>query len=124
MGAWSDQAGLRWWPRGSGARVESMTDAATAKPMSAAEYLEWERQQLDKHEFHNGEIFAMAGGSPRHAFLALAIGAELRAVVREHGCSAMSADMRIAAEPLKRYVYADAVVVCGPLQYEANTTDV
>jgi Uma2 family endonuclease len=101
-----------------------MNDAATAQVMSAAEYLEWEREQADKHEFHHGEVFAMAGGSPRHALLTLSIGAELRAATREHGCRALSSDMRIAAEPLKRYVYPDVVLVCGSIQCEPNTNDV
>lgn len=101
-----------------------MTDAASVQTMSAAEYLEWERQQLDKHEFHHGEVFAMAGGSPRHNFLANALGAELRAATRQLGCSVFSSDQRIAAEPSKRYVYADAVVVCGPFESEPEARDV
>jgi Uma2 family endonuclease len=92
--------------------------------MSAAEYLAWEREQLDKHEFHHGEVFAMAGGSPRHNLLSAAIGAELRVATREHGCRVFSSDQRIAADPLKRYVYADAVVVCGPMQTEPEASDV
>ncbi|MFO7562644.1 MAG: Uma2 family endonuclease [Enhygromyxa sp.] len=101
-----------------------MTDAAIAQSMSAAEYLAWEREQLDKHEFHDGEVFAMAGGSARHNMLALAVGAELRTVVAEHGCRVLSSDQRIAAEPLKRYVYPDAVVVCGEMQTEPEAKDV
>ncbi len=34
--------------------------------MTAVEYLAWEREQRDKHEYYHGEVFAMAGGSPRH----------------------------------------------------------
>lgn len=101
-----------------------MTDAATAQTMSAAEYLAWEREQPDKHEFHHGEVFAMAGGSPRHNLLSTAIAAELRAATRELGSRALSPDQRIAAEPLKRYVYADAVVVCGAMQTEPAARDV
>ena len=101
-----------------------MTDAATAQTMSAAEYLAWEREQPDKHEFHHGEVFAMAGGSPRHNLLSTAIGAELRAATRELGCHALSSDQRIASESLKRYVYADVVVVCGAIQTEPEARDV
>jgi Uma2 family endonuclease len=56
-----------------------MSGAATPRRMSVAEYLEWERAQSEKHEYHLGEIFAMAGGSPRHNFLSNAVGADLRA---------------------------------------------
>ncbi len=81
--------------------------------MSAAEYLAWEREQPEKHEFHDGEVYAMAGGSERHNFLSLAVGAELRGVLRGTECRALSSDQRIASVDGKRYVYADCVVVCG-----------
>lgn len=45
--------------------------------MSVARYLEWERAQPVKHEYHLGEVFAMASGGPRHNFLSSAVGAEL-----------------------------------------------
>jgi Uma2 family endonuclease len=92
--------------------------------MSAAEYLRWEREQASKHEYHRGEVFLMAGGSPRHNYLASAIGAELRASLRGKGCHVLSSDQRIAAEPGERYVYADAVVVCGSVEMEVGGNDV
>ncbi|MBC8070357.1 MAG: Uma2 family endonuclease [Deltaproteobacteria bacterium] len=101
-----------------------MSGAATTQRMSAAEYLEWERAQPDKHEFHLGEVFGMAGGSPRHNYLAIAVAGELRAAARGRGCVVLSSDQRIAAMPGARYVYADAVVVCGGVQTEAAATDV
>jgi Uma2 family endonuclease len=92
--------------------------------MSAAHYLEWERAHPDKHEFHHGEVFAMAGGSPRHNLLSSAIAAELRTATRPLGCHVLSSDQRIAAPQQQRYVYADAVVVGGKLETEPNASDV
>ncbi len=46
--------------------------AALPHRMSAGEYLEWERVQPEKHEYHRGEVFAMAGGSLRHNYLSAA----------------------------------------------------
>lgn len=101
-----------------------MGEAATTQKMSPPEYLAWEREQTEKHEYHRGEVFAMAGGSPRHNFLSNAAGAELRAVVRSKGCHVLSSDQRIAARAGTHYVYADAVVACGGVQTEPGTTDV
>src|SRR3954465_329994 len=101
-----------------------MGEAARIHRMSAAEYLAWERAQPDKHEYHLGEIFAMAGGSPRHNFLSTAMGGELRAAMRGKGCGVFSSDQRISAKRDERYVYADAVVVCGGVQIEPGTSDV
>lgn len=101
-----------------------MGDAAASQRMSASEYLAWERAQPAKHEYHLGDVFAMAGGSPRHNVLSNAIGAELRAAVRGKGCHVLSPDQRISAKQDERYVYANAVVVCGALQTEPGASDV
>jgi len=92
--------------------------------MSAADYLAWERTQSEKHEFHLGEVFAMAGGSHRHNFLSGAMVAELRAALRGKGCVVFTSDERISIEQGQRYVYADAVAVCGAVKTEAGTSDV
>ena len=92
--------------------------------MSAAEYLAWEREQLDKHEFHLGEAFLMAGGSPRHNFLATACGAELRGALSSKGCGVLSSDQRVSAAQGERYVYPDVVVVCGLFEPEDGAPDV
>ncbi|MGK4004558.1 Uma2 family endonuclease [Sorangium sp. So ce1036] len=101
-----------------------MGNAAVRRRMSAAEYLAWEREQPAKHEYHLGDVFAMAGGSPRHDFLSNAVGAELRASVRGTGCHVLSSDQRISARQGERYVYADAVVVCGGVRTEPGESDV
>lgn len=97
--------------------------AADTPRMTAAEYLAWEREQVDKHEFHLGEVFLMAGGSPRHNFLASACGGELRSALEGSDCGVLSSDQRVAASRAERYVYPDAVVVCGPFEAEEGTTD-
>ncbi len=63
--------------------------------MTAAEHLSWEREQPQKHEFHRREVFATAGGSPRHNFLSAALLAELRTAMRGRGCHTLSSDQRI-----------------------------
>jgi Uma2 family endonuclease len=114
----------RWLHLSRCGTLAAMVAAATTQRMSAPEYLEWERQQTEKHEFHRGEVFAMAGGSLRHNFLSSAVSAELRGALRGKPCVVLSSDQRIAAEPGERYVYADAVVVCGGLRTEPGTHDV
>jgi Uma2 family endonuclease len=100
-----------------------MGDAATNLRMTAAEYLAWEREQPEKHEYHHGEVFAMAGGSTRHNFLSSSMSGELRAALRGK-CQVLSSDQRISANEGERYVYADVVVVCGTVQTEPGTRDV
>jgi Uma2 family endonuclease len=92
--------------------------------MTAAEYLVWEVEQAVRHEFFRGEVFAMAGGSPRHNALTAAIIIELGIALRGGNCRVLSADQRIAARGDEHYVYADATVVCGALELMPGTTDV
>lgn len=52
------------------------------------------------------------------------MGAELRAAMRSKGFRALSSDQKISARQGERYVYPDAVVVCGGVQTEPGTSDV
>lgn len=104
--------------------LRPMVQPAAIQHMSAAEYLAWERGQLEKHEFHRGEVFAMAGGSVRHNFLANAIGAELRAAFRGKKCHVLSPDQKVAIVPGERFVYPDAVVVCDGAETDSLAKDV
>ena len=86
--------------------------------MTASEYLAWEREQPTKHEFFHGEVFAMAGGSPRHnalcaRIIALAVGALPR-------CTVLTSDQRVTMVSGGRYSYPDVSVVCGELQIESG----
>ncbi|KYF75314.1 hypothetical protein BE11_00675 [Sorangium cellulosum] len=88
-----------------------------------AEYLEQERASPTKHEFLNGEIFAMAGGTPEHARLCLSVGAELRAQLRGRPCAAYSSDLRVRVRATGLSTYPDVSVVCGRLERDLEDKD-
>lgn len=95
-----------------------MPRVATRSQMTAGEYLVWEREQPTKHEFFHGEVFAMAGGSPRHnALCARIIASASRALPR---CVVLTSDQRVTMVNHGRYVYPDVSIVCGGLEIEAN----
>jgi Uma2 family endonuclease len=85
---------------------------------SYADYLRLEKDSLIKHEFCDGEIYAMAGGTPEHGALAIAVANSLRSQPPQR-CSVLSSDVkvRIAASDLS--TYPDLSVVCGPLERDA-----
>jgi Uma2 family endonuclease len=81
-----------------------------------AQYIEHELNSEQKHEFHDGEILAMSGGSPAHALLAANI---IRAVgnrLQGKPCRVYTSDLRVAVSATARFVYPDATVICGPAQ--------
>jgi Uma2 family endonuclease len=80
-----------------------------------AEYLAYEADSGLKHEYENGEIFALAGGSRRHSALALRVGAALDAA-RKPGCVAFQSDQKVRVLATGRATYPDATVVCGAIE--------
>lgn len=100
-----------------------MAYAAKKLQMTEDEYLAFERASDERHEFANGEIFAMAGGTYEHSTVMMSIGAELRIALRKRRCQTHAADMRIHIPASGRYVYADVSVVCGRPQFKDESHD-
>ena len=88
---------------------------------SYAEYVELDDLSNVKLEYFCGEIYAMAGGTPDHASLAMNMGIAL-APLRDRGCRLFSSDLRIRAGELA--AYPDLTVTCAPLEHdpESRTT--
>ncbi len=79
------------------------------------EYLAYERDSGLKHEFEDGEIVAMAGGSRRHNALASRISAALE-VARKSDCVAFQSDQKVRVLATGKATYPDASMVCGPIE--------
>lgn len=93
-----------------------MTQPASARHRySYAEYLAYERDSGLKHEYEDGQILAMAGGSRRHNALASRVSAALEAA-RPPGCIAFQSDQRVRVLATGKATYPDASVVCGPIE--------
>jgi Uma2 family endonuclease len=100
-----------------------MTRLAARSKLTAAEYLAWEREQVDKHEFYAGEVFAMAGGSPRHNWIAGNVQSALKRALDDR-CFTFTSDQRVMFDEGARYVYPDTSVVCGQVALQDGTRDV
>jgi Uma2 family endonuclease len=75
-----------------------------------------------KHEFYNGEIFAMAGASAAHNEITANVLSRLRLALRRHGCRAYGSDLRVQT-PAGLYTYPDVSVFCGALMLAAGRDD-
>jgi Uma2 family endonuclease len=87
------------------------------------EYLDRERSADHRSEYYAGAIFAMAGGTERHARLAAQIAFLLRLKLQDH-CRVYGGDLNIYLEKQDQCVYADAMVLCGEPQFWGNRRDV
>ncbi|MEZ4445882.1 MAG: Uma2 family endonuclease [Polyangiaceae bacterium] len=87
-----------------------------------AEYLELERMSRDvKHEYVAGEIYAMAGGSVEHSALATALLGLLFAHLRGGPCRPHGSDLQLSIRSADVATYADAVVVCDPVERDPES---
>lgn len=81
--------------------------------LTAAEYLAFERQSEERHEYHGGELRLMAGGSRKHNIISLNIAAFLREALRGKPCKPFMNNMRVWIESAERYLYPEVAVICG-----------
>lgn len=86
-------------------------------PVSEAEYLAFEVDQEEKHEFVNGEILAMAGASDAHCRLQVNLSGLMFMWLRGKSCRVNSPDLRVRIKETGFYAYPDLTVVCGKAEY-------
>jgi Uma2 family endonuclease len=83
-----------------------------------ADYVQLEANSPIKHEYLAGQIYAMAGGTPEHAALAMAVGAKLTLALEGDRCRVYSSDLRIRVSKTGLATYPDVSVVCGPREVD------
>lgn len=76
------------------------------------EYLGFEASSNVKHEFLDGQIYAMAGGTPEHAALAAAAITLLGPQLRGGQCRPYNSDLRVRT-PSGLTTYPDVTIICG-----------
>ena len=88
--------------------------------MTVEEYLEWESQQEIRHEYVNGELFAMTGGTIPHNDIALNLYTALRPHLRSRECRVNVSDVKVQISPASPYYYPDVIVSCNPQDLNAR----
>jgi Uma2 family endonuclease len=106
-----------------------MALAQTQLLYTVDDYLAFERAADERHEYLDGQIYAMAGESLAHGIIATNLVAALHAQLRRTPCQPLSKDMKVRSGPLPQtarsrqglFSYPDIVVVCGePLFHDAH----
>ena len=93
-----------------------MTGAAPSLHYSFAEYERFEREARHKHEFVDGLILAMAGGTLEHGALCSAVNTALGTQLRGQRCRVFDSNARLRSRSSGNAYYPDASVVCGHLE--------
>jgi len=92
--------------------------------MSADEYLAREAGAEEKSILWDGEVNAMAGALPEHNFIVANALAELHQLTRRGPCRVAASDLKVYVPLRDGFVYPDASVVCGALEFYGRTRDV
>jgi Uma2 family endonuclease len=86
------------------------------KYITEKEYLDAERLATEKHEYFQGEIFAMSGASRAHNEIAMNCSVELATKLKGKPCRPYGSDFRVNIPQNTLYTYPDISVYCNEPQ--------
>ena len=97
-----------------------MEQRQTDRRLTLEEYHQLEEEMQQRYEYHDGEVFAMAGGDPVHNAIGVNITTLLNQLLREKNCNVFNSDQKVWIESIRRSLYPDASVTCGPVKRSAE----
>ncbi len=87
---------------------------ATKSRMTASEFLTWENSLSDvRHEFVEGEVFAMTGTTRQHNEVVMNLVMQLRPALNGTPCRVFALDIKVRVEAANAYFYPDLVITCS-----------
>jgi Uma2 family endonuclease len=84
------------------------------------EYLASEEQSEVRHEYFDGEVFAMAGAEVSHNLIGLNFAASFRQALRGRPCRTVMEGVQLAVQEGRHYTYPDVMVTCDPADQQAK----
>ncbi len=76
------------------------------------EYFAWEEKQLEKHEYIDGEVYAMSGGSKNHSLISVRFITLFSNHLEGGGCETGNSDLKVNIVATENYTYPDVSVTC------------
>ncbi|MEG3437931.1 Uma2 family endonuclease [Pannus brasiliensis CCIBt3594] len=93
------------------------------KTYSPEEYLEFEENSPERHEYIAGEIRLMTGGTPNHATIELNFASILNFGLKRQPYNVSVADLRVWIPEKQIHTYPDVMIIARPLEYAKNRRD-
>lgn len=91
---------------------------------TAEEYLDFERKGDSRHEFLDGEVYAMAGESLSHSRICINLAREVGNKLKGKSCEVLSPNMKVWTSTTSLFAYPDLTIVCGEPQFHDKEKDV
>ncbi|WP_373478915.1 Uma2 family endonuclease [Geminocystis sp.] len=102
--------------------ISTIEPKTEQKYYSVDEYLALEETAEEKHEYHDGEIITMTGGTTNHNTLALTIASFFFTQLSAEDYQVYINDVRLFIEQYNRYTYPDVMIVKGKPMYQGKGT--
>ena len=80
--------------------------------LTPEEYFVWEGKQLEKHEYLDGEVYAMSGGSKNHSLISVRFITLFANHLEGGSCETGNSDLRVNIVETDIYTYPDVSVTC------------
>lgn len=84
----------------------------TFPQLSPEEYFLWEENQLEKHEYIDGQVYAMSGGTKNHSLISVRLTTLFSNHLDGSGCETANSDLRVNIVETSNYTYPDLSVTC------------
>ncbi|MEM1426878.1 MAG: Uma2 family endonuclease, partial [Cyanobacteria bacterium P01_H01_bin.130] len=97
--------------------------ATQAQLLTPEAYLEREVASGDRHEFRQGQVIKMPGGTPNHNDIASNLLILLKLALRKQPYKVFIADQRLWLPESAMYTYPDVMVVPSPVMLQPGRTD-
>src|SRR5690606_10192069 len=82
------------------------------------EYLRYEYDAQFRHEWRDGQVVAMAGGSPDHSLVIANFLGELHARLKGKPCRVYDSNLRVRDRRTTLYTYPDLTIICGEREFD------
>src|SRR5260221_12488404 len=96
--------------------VKEPAPAYDKRRYSIQEYLDMEKDADQKHEYYQGEIFAMSGAKLQHNIIAVNLISSLKQKLKTGPCRPFNSDQRIHIPQNTLFTYPDISIVCGEIK--------
>lgn len=100
-----------------------MVQAAEKKYYTLEEYLALELHSEERHEYIDGEVVCVTGGTPNHNKIVLNLAASLNLSLKHQPYEVFVADQRLWIPSKRVYTYPDVMVIAQPLEYQEGRRD-
>ncbi|HEY9825449.1 MAG TPA: Uma2 family endonuclease [Stenomitos sp.] len=84
----------------------------TFPQLSPEEYFLWEENQLEKHEYIDGQVYAMSGGTKNHSLISVRLITLFSNHLDGSGCETANSDLKVNIVETSNYTYPDISVTC------------